>query len=243
VSEKEVPSSDSRSLHRKALVLVWAGLLWNPVEALVALPVGALASSPVLIAFGIKSIIELFAGSVMVWRLRKEWGTPEEAEAAERKAERLIGITFFLLAAYITVHTVTSLSGMLPEPEASPVGIAIILASAVVMSILYVGKMRVAVPLQSRALRGEAIESLMCDLQDLAIIVGLGANALFGWWWADPVAALALIPFLTKEGREAFSEREHDEHHPGYAQVCFCSRCLFGFRSCRAVCCQPMGRA
>ena len=237
--ESEVSSPNPEALRRKALVLVWAGLLWNPVEVLVALPVGVLTGSPVLIAFGLKSIIELFAGSVMLWRLKKEWRTPEEAEAAERRAEKLIGLTFFLLAGYIVVHSSVSLLGLLAEPEYSPIGIAIALASAVVMSILYVGKMRVAVPLQSRALRGEAIESLMCDLQDLTIVVGVGANALFGWWWADPVAALALIPFLVKEGREAFSEHEHDEHNLGYVLVCFCRRCFYGLRSCRAACCRP----
>lgn len=237
--ENEVSSLNPEALRRKALVLVWAGLLWNPVEVLVALPVGVLTGSPVLIAFGLKSIIELFAGSVMVWRLGRERSAPEEAGAAERRAERLIGITFFLLAVYLIAHSGASLSGWLPEPEASPIGIAIALASAVVMSILYVGKMRVAVPLQSRALRGEAIESLMCDLQDLTIIVGVGANAVFGWWWADPVAALALIPFLVKEGRQAFSEHEHGERNLGYALVCFCRRCFYGLRSCRAACCRP----
>lgn len=234
MSEREAFRADDNSLRRKALVYVWTGLLWNPVEALVALPAGVLAGSPVLIAFGIKSIIELFAGSVMLWRLKKGWATSEEAEAAEKKAEKLIGVTFFLLAGYIAVHSGASLLGRLSEPEYSPAGLAIILASAVVMSVLYVGKMRIAVPMQSRALRGEAVESLMCDLQDLTIVIGLGANALFGWWWADPVAALALIPFLVKEGREAFSEGEHDEHD----RVCFCSRCLYGFLSCRAACCQ-----
>lgn len=239
MGQKKVLSADPESLRRRALVLVWAGLLWNPVEVLVALPVGVLTGSPVLIAFGIKSIIELFAGSVMVWRLGREKGAPEEAEAAEKKAETLIGISFFLLAGYIIVHSGTSLLGWLPEPEANPIGIAIALASAVVMTILYVGKMRIAVPLQSRALRGEAIESLMCDLQDLTIIVGVGANALFGWWWADPVAALALIPFLVKEGREAVFDREQGNHELGYALVCFCRKCLYGLRSCRAACCRP----
>lgn len=233
---KEGHRTDDDSLRRKALVYVWAGLLWNPVEALVALPAGVLAGSPVLIAYGIKSVIELVAGSVMVWRLLKEGKTQEEAEAAESRAKKLIGITFFLLAGYIAVHSGASLSGWFGEPHYSPVGLAIVLASAVVMSILYVGKMRLAVPMQSRALRAEAIESLMCDLQDLTIVIGLGANALFGWWWADPIAALALIPFLVKEGREAFSEDEDDKQR----RVCFCGRCFYGFRSCPAVCCQPM---
>lgn len=237
MSERKIAVADSKTLRKKALRYVWIGLLWNPVEALVALPAGVFAARPVLISFGIKSLIELFAGAVLVWRLQKEEGTTEEAEAAEEKAEKLVGITFFLLSGYIALHSAATLAGLLAEPETSRVGIAIILASAVVMSILYVGKMRIAVPLQSRALRGEAIESLMCDLQDLTILVGLGANTLFGWWWADPVAALALIPFLLKEGWEAFSKSEgsgQDGH-----RICFCLRCFYGFFACRAACCQP----
>lgn len=234
MGEKEVSSRES--LRRKALIYVWAGVLWNPVEVLVALPAGALVGSPALIAYGIKSFIELFAGSVMLWRLRMGWGVLlEETEAAEKRAEKLIGITFFLLAGYIAVHAGASLAGWFREPEFSPAGLAIIVVSVLVMSILYVGKMRVAVPLQSRALRAEAIESLVCDVQDLTIIVGLGANALFGWWWADPIAALALIPFLVKEGREAFSRVEDDE----LRRVCFCRSCIYGFRSCPAACCEP----
>lgn len=200
MSETEVPDVDSQALRRKALRYVWIGLLWNPLEALIALPAGVLAGSPVLMAFGIKSLIELFAGAVLVWRLGKEEGSAEEAEATEERAEKLVGMTFFLLAGYVALHSGASLVGWFEEPEASAVGIAIILASAVVMSILYVGKMRAAVSLQSRALRGEAIESLMCDLQDLSILVGLGANALFGWWWADPVAGSGTNTFPVKRG-------------------------------------------
>ena len=238
MSEKKVADAYSKTLRKKALRYVWTGLLWNPVEALVAFPAGVFARSPVLISFGIKSLIELFAGAVLVWRLQKEEGSTKEAEAAEEKAEKLVGITFFLLSGYIALHSVATIAGLFAEPEASPAGIAIILASAVVMSILYVGKMRIAVPLQSRALRGEAIESLMCDLQDLTILFGLGANTLFGWWWADPVAALALIPFLLKEGWEAFSQRE-GEGGRGSRRICFCFKCFYGFFVCRAACCQP----
>lgn len=238
MNEKQARSPYPETLRRKVFIYVWVGLFWSPMEALVTLPAGVLADSPALIAFGIKSIIELFAGSVLVWRLKKEQSAIEEAEVAEKRAERLIGITFFLLAGYIVGHSGSSLLGWLPEPKVSPTGIAIILASAFVMSILYVCKMRVAVLMQSRALRGEAMGSLICDLQDLIILVGLGTNALFGWSWTDPVAALALLPFLVKEGREAIWK--HDEHRLGYAQVCFCRHCLYGFRTCRAACCEPI---
>ena len=227
---------ESDSLRKTALVLVYAGLLWNLVEAVVALWAGAQAGSVAMLAFGLDSIVELFAGGVLVWRL-KTGRDEEEAEAAERKAQRLVGFTFFLLAAYIVLHSGANLLGWLPEPEPSLAGVAIVVASAVVMAILYVGKMRIATRMQSPSLRAEAMESLFCDLQDLTILVGLGLNTLFSWWWADPVSALVLVPFFVKEGMENFSghEEEDEDHGP---RVCFCRSCFFGVRTCRAACCQ-----
>ena len=101
--------------------------------------------------------------------------------------------------------------------------------------------MRIATRMQSRALRAEAMESLFCDLQDLTILVGLGLNTLFSWWWADPVSALFLVPFFLKEGRENLSgHHDHDEDHEHQApQVCFCPSCLYGLRTCHAPCCHP----
>ncbi len=189
-----------------------------------------------LLAFGLDSIVELLAGGVLVWRLTGEREGVEE-ESAERRARKLLGLSFFLLAAYIAIHSGANLLGWLPEPQPSLVGVVIVVASAVVMSALYVGKMRIATRMQSRSLRAEAIESLFCDLQDLTILVGLGLNALLSWWWADPVSALVLVPFLIKEGRENFSddEEEHEDHE---RQVCFCHNCFYGLRTCRATCCE-----
>ena len=212
-----------------------AGLLWNLVEAGVAFWAGAQAGSVALLAFGLDSIVELLAGGVLVWRLRAD-RDELEAEAAERRAQRLLGISFFLLAAYILLHSGTSLLGWLPESRPSLVGVAIVVASTVVMAALYVGKMRIATRMQSRSLRAEAMESLFCDLQDLSILVGLGLNSLFSWWWADPVSALFLVPFFVKEGWENLAA--HDEEHVDHeTRVCFCSGCLYGLRSCRAACC------
>ena len=232
---------EADTLRRTALLLVLAGLLWNLVEAVVAFWAGVQAGSVAILAFGLDSIVELLAGGVLVWRLRTD-RDEEEAEAAERKAQRLVGLTFFLLAAYVFLHSGASLVGWLPEPEPSLAGVAIVVASAVVMAVLYVGKMRVATRMQSRALRAEAMESLFCDLQDLTILVGLGLNTLFSWWWADPVSALVLVPFFIKEGRENFSGHchgdEHEEHEDAVPRVCFCLGCLFGVRACRSACCQ-----
>ena len=163
---------------------------------------GLAAGSIALLAFGLDSLIELFAGGVLIWRLGKEW-KGEQEEEAERKALRLVGATFFLLASYILLQASATLLGWLAEPRESAVGIVLVVASALIMTVLYFGKTSIAKKLSSPALRAEAVESLVCDLQDLTLLVGLGANALWGWWWADPLAALALIPFLLREGWEA----------------------------------------
>ncbi len=234
-------SFDSHALRRTALILVIAGLAWNLVEAGVALWAGLHAGSVAILAFGLDSIIELFAGGVLVWRLTAD-KDEEDAEAAEHKSQRLIGLTFLLLAAYVVLHSGASLFGFLPEPEPSIAGIAIVAASAVVMAVLYVGKMRIAVQLQSRSLRAEAMETLFCDLQDLTILVGIGLNSLFSWWWADPVSALLLVYFFIKEGRENFFGHGH-EHEEDAPHVCFCGGCFFGLRACGAVRCRarPVG--
>ncbi len=221
-------------LRRTALILVIAGLIWNLVEAGVGFWAGLQAGSVALLAFALDSLVELVAGGILVWRLLAENGDHHK-EDAERRAEKLLGLTFFLLAAYIAVHSSANLVGWLPEPEPSAAGIAIMIASAVVMSVLYVGKMRIATSMQSWSLRAEAMETLFCDLQDLTILVGLALNVLVGWWWADPLAAWILIPLLIKEGIENFSGHDHHDEHS--ARVCFCPNCLFGVRRCKATCC------
>ncbi len=224
------------TLRRTALILVIVGLLWNLVEAVVALWAGTQAGSVALLAFGLDSIVELLAGGILVWRLRADDGHGDEA--AERRAHKLLGLTFFLLAAYVVLHSGANLLGWLPQPEPSIAGVAIVIASAVVMSILYVAKMRIATQMQSWALRAEAMETLFCDIQDLTILVGLALNALLAWWWADPIASWILIPFLINEGRENLSGHDHDhEEHENYTpHVCFCPNCLYGLRRCRTVC-------
>ena len=227
----------SDALRRTALILVSVGLVWNLVEAGIALWAGALVGSVALLAFGLDSVVELFAGGVLVWQFRRERDGLED-EAAETRARRLIGLTFFLLAGYVGIHSGASLLGWLPEPQPSLVGVVIAVASAVVMSVLYVFKMRIATRMQSRSLRAEAVESLFCDLQDLVILVGLGFNALFSWWWADPVAALLLIPLFIKEGRENLEDDDDEEDEDEASRVCFCPSCVFGLFTCRATCCR-----
>lgn len=204
---EEVSSTEREGLRRRALVLVWIGEGWNGIEAVVGLWFALAVGSVALLAFGLDSVIELFAGLVLIWRLRGEWTGSGEARA-ERTALRLVGATFFLLAAYIAIHASATLLGLVPEPDRSLPGIVLIAASAAVMALLYWRKSRIAARLRSRALRAEAIEALICDVQDLTVLAGLALNALFGWWWADPVAALALVPLLLREGVESFGEDE-----------------------------------
>ena len=198
-------------LRRRALLLVWLGEAWNVTEAIVALWSAASASSVALFAYGLDSLIEIFAGFVLIWRLRGEWRQTEE-EVAERRALKLIGITFFLLAAYVLFQSIFILFGWISQPQESVPGIVLVIASAVAMTLLFWAKSRIAMKLGSRALRAEAMESLMCDLQDLTVLLGLGLNALLGWWWADPVAALVLIPFMLKEGWESVFSKNRDVH-------------------------------
>ena len=226
---------ESDAIRKTALFLVLAGLLWNLIEAAVALWAGSRAGSVAILAFGLDSIIELLAGAVLMWRLgalREE----SEAEAAEVTSQKLVGLSFFLLAAYVLLHSGASLLGWLPEPEPSLAGVLIVVASAVVMTGLYVGKMRIAKLMQSRSLRAEAMESLFCDLQDLTILIGLGLNSLLSWWWADPVSALVLVPLFIKEGIENVSGHG-EEHNGSLVRVCFCHGCIFGVRDCKLACC------
>jgi divalent metal cation (Fe/Co/Zn/Cd) transporter len=196
-------------LRRNALILVWIGEIWNIGEAAIALWSGIASSSVALMAFGLDSIIELFAGGVLIWRLTRE---KSQAQEAEERAVKLVGFSFFLLAGYIALHSVATLFHLLPEPEPSVIGIMLVIASAVVMTALFFQKRAIAKQINSPALAAEAKQSLFCDLQDLPVLLGLGLNAAFNWWWADPVVALILIPLIIREGRESFSNGDNCCH-------------------------------
>lgn len=191
---------------KKAMVLVWTGELWNIVEAVIALSAGAAAGSTALLAFGLKSIIELFLGGILIWQLRRQWKISDGGTVSEKKTLKLLGIAFFVLALYVLAQSTATLLGWLKEPEESLTGIMLVLASAALMTFLYFGKTKIATKINSRSLQKEAVATLACDLQDMTVLVGLVLNALFGWWWADPATALLLIPFLIREGREALEE-------------------------------------
>jgi len=191
-------------LRKKALLLVWIGEIWNVFEASIAIWAALIAGSVALWAFGFDSIIELFAGAVMIWRF---WNERENKEGdVEKTALKLIGVTFFLLAAFIMFQSIATLFGYFAPPKESIVGIFITISSAVLMTVLFLFKNRIAEQIGSRSLRAEAYQSLFCDIQDLIVLVGLSLNVFFGWWWADPVMALVLVPFLIKEGLESIKD-------------------------------------
>jgi divalent metal cation (Fe/Co/Zn/Cd) transporter len=188
------------SLVRRARFLARLGLAWHVVEAGVAVAAGVAASSIALIGFGADSLVESIAGVVLLWRLGERRAHSEDAE---RRAQRLIGLSFWLIAAYVGVEAIRSLiSG--EEPSVSYVGIALATVTLATMPPLAAAKARVAHQLGSAATRSEGRQNLLCAYLSAALLIGLGTNAAFGLWWADPVTALLIAGVAGNEGRDAW---------------------------------------
>src|SRR5213594_3955092 len=192
--------------HQKGLIAEYFTVGWNVIEGIIAIAAGVMAGSIALVGFGLDSYIEVASGLVLIWRLRKHGFTnDEEEEAAEKKAIFFVGVTFLLLVVYVTYQSGKKL--LLQEhPDESLIGIILAIVSLIVMPLLALYKKRIATEINSRALRADALETLACSYLSLTLVVGLGANALFGWWWADPVAALGMVYLLVREGWEAIEE-------------------------------------
>jgi divalent metal cation (Fe/Co/Zn/Cd) transporter len=196
-----------------ALLLTYITLGWMTIEGAASLLLGWASKSLLLEAFGIDSVVELFSASVLLWRLRVEAkGNADGArvENVERRAARLVGYTLYLLVVYVIWNSAYGLfiAHRVTDTHESVWGILIGLVAKIGMPILAGFKLKVAARLNSRALRADAIESITCGYLSIVLMVGLAATWLFGWWWLDSVAALALIPFLIKEGRAAISGKE-----------------------------------
>jgi len=189
---------------------------WNSLEAIVAIGAGVIAGSIALVGFGLDSVIEVLSGAILFWRLRAELGgaDQEASERAERRALLAVGLSFFILGTYVLYESGKKL-WLQEHPEESVVGLGLAILSLVVMPALALGKHRTAKRLGSRALAADAPETLICSYLSLTLLLGLGLNAWLGWWWADPVAALAMLPLLVHEGKEAVEEArgEHDHQH------------------------------
>ena len=187
-------------------------IIWMTVEAAIAITTGLATRSVSLQGFGIDSIIELIAGGVLLWRLLVEQrgGTTAAVERAERRAAWITSISLFVLAAYIVADSAFAFLTR-SRPEASWWGIGLAIAATIVMPLLWQGKLRIARRIESAALKADAMCSITCAYMAITLLVGLLLNKFFGWWWADPLAALALVYFIIKEGREALHEARTGE--------------------------------
>jgi len=187
-------------------------IIWMTIEASIAIVTGFATHSVSLQGFGIDSIIELISGGVLLWRLRVEQrgGTTGVVERAERRAAWITAISLFALAVYIVGDSAFAFLTR-SRPEASWWGIGLAIAATIIMPLLWRGKLRVARRIESAALKADAMCSITCAYMAITLLVGLLLNKFFGWWWADPLAALALVYFIVKEGREALHEARTGE--------------------------------
>lgn len=199
-------------LVRRALRLEQLSVAWMVVEGGTSITAGLLAQSVALIGFGLDSVLELVSAIALYRRLNVELrgGDAEAAKRSERKALWVVGVTLLLLCAYIAIDSAVALFGR-REPKKTTIGFAVTVLALVAMPLLGRAKLQVGNALGSRALVADAKETFACAWLSTAAVVGVGLNGTFGWWWADPVAALAMIPFLIREGTEAVGEARANE--------------------------------
>lgn len=192
-------------LRRKALFLAWFTVGYNILEGVLSIAVGAASGSVALVGFGLDSAVETLSGAVMIWRFRNyDTISEEEEERVERRATRLVGYTFIILAAYVVFASIRSLYSR-EVPERTLLGIVIASVSLLVMPLLARVKYRTGQALGSRSLMADSRETLACSLLSAALLVGLGLNYAFGLWQADPLAGLLIAVFLVREGYEALA--------------------------------------
>ncbi len=198
---------------KRGLELEYLTVGWNILEGIIAVAAGIAAGSIALIGFGVDSFVETISGAVIIWRLMAETRGRHDEKAVERieqRAERLVGIAFLMLAAYVAFEAVRTLVNQ-EAPDASPIGIVLTAVSFVVMLWLARSKRRIGEALGSRAMIADAQQTYACWYLSIVALTGLALNAGLGWWWADPVAALGITVLLAREGIEALGgEDDHD---------------------------------
>jgi divalent metal cation (Fe/Co/Zn/Cd) transporter len=219
---RQLPVPDTASVSQSASARtgevrlgVWieaVTILWMTIEASIAISIGFATRSVSLQGFGLDSIVELIAGGILLWRLLVEQrgGSVERIEQAERRASWVTAISLFVLAIYIVGDSALTFLTR-TRPESSWWGVGLAVAAAIIMPLLWQGKLRVAKRIGSAALKADAACSVTCAYMSLTLLAGLALNRFFGWWWADPLAALALVYFLIQEGREALHEARTGE--------------------------------
>jgi len=188
------------ALMRRASLLARLGIAWHVAEAAVAIAAGAAAGSVALVGFGADSVIESLAGLVVIWRFADD---RRHSALAELRAQRLIGASFAAVGAYVAVAALRALLGA-SHPESSWIGIGLALVTLVAMPLLSRAKARVGRELGSAATVSEGRQNLLCAYLSAGLLVGLGANAVLGWWWADPITALAIAGVALQEARAAW---------------------------------------
>lgn len=196
-TRSELNSANRAELVKRGILLEYFTIGWNLIEGAIAVGAGIIAGSPSLVGFGFDSFIESTSGAALLWRLRVD----DEAtrERREQIALRLVGAGFLALAAYVLYDSISALIWR-ESPETSFIGIALLVISLIVMPILARSKRSVAKQINSRALEADSKQTDLCVYLSAISLGGLGLNALFGWWWADPVAALVMIPIIVNEG-------------------------------------------
>ena len=197
-----------QSLRRQGRRLEYLTLGWNLVEGVVAIVSGLFAGSTALLGFGVDSLIESSSGAALLWRL---WGR-DGGEHKEEMALRLVGISFLLLAAWVGWEAGSALLRR-EGPEESLVGIGLAALSLVVMPVLARAKRRVAAGLGSKALEADSRQTDLCAYLSALLLLGLGLNAAFGWWWADPLSALSMVPIISMEGVRALRGEQCADCH------------------------------
>ena len=194
------PQGGRLALQRRARMLALGGNAWHLVEFGIAIGAGVAAGSIALIGFGADSLIEGLAGMIIVWLFT---GTRLHSETAERRAQQLVAASYFMLVAYVTVESVRTLTGG-HHPGTSWVGIGLAAFTAPTMPLLARAKRNVGLQLNSSATVSEAGQNMICAYLSVALLIGLSLNAIAGWWWADPAAALVIAGVAAREGRESW---------------------------------------
>lgn len=195
---KVLPAEERARLGRRAQLLAGASVTYNLIEAVVAITAGIVAGSVALVGFGLDSVVEVSSGLIILWQFRHRL-----PESRERQALRLIGVSFFALAAYVSFESVRALLGS-AVPESSPVGIGLAIASLIVMPFLSFAQRRTGRALGSGSVVADGTQTLLCTYLSAVLLLGLVLNATLGWSWADPLAGLVIAAVAAKEGLEAW---------------------------------------
>ena len=196
----QIGSSNRASLVKRGRRLEYFTIVYNSLEGLIALGAGLMAGSIALVGFGFDSLIEVTSGTVLLWRLHMD-ADESRRERVEAVTQRIVGACFLLLAAYVCYDSIKALI-WLEHPRESIPGIVLAIASVIVMPLLVRAKRKVARGIESGALMADSKQTELCTYLSAILLAGLLLNALVGWWWADPVAALVMVPIIVKEGIE-----------------------------------------